>query len=311
MKRTIAAPFVALFVLCAPGVASAGLFRTYLSSTGSDSNDCTLPHPCRLLPAALAAADDGGEVWMLDSANYNTSTVNVTKSVTILAIPGALGSLVAPFNADALQIDPGASSVTLRNLVVRDLAGGSSNTIGIDQLTASSLRIENCEVYGVAAGVQVTNGGSATIVNTAIHDIVAAGILATGSVRASIDGASVSNSGTAVEAGNGARVTVSNSTLTENGLGIYAVSTVGTGTVVDVARSTISSTAASDTGFEINATSGLTAQIFVHSTTIHADTGFFFFGSGGSEQIFTYGDNRVVFYSHSVLGGSLTSVSGI
>jgi hypothetical protein len=29
--------------------------------------------PCRLLPAALAAVASGGEVWMLDSANYNTA----------------------------------------------------------------------------------------------------------------------------------------------------------------------------------------------------------------------------------------------
>lgn len=311
MKRTIAASFVALFALLASGVASAGLFRAYLSSTGSDANDCTLPHPCRLLPTALAAVSDGGEVWMLDSANYNTTTVSVTKSVTIVAIPGALGSLVAPFNADALQINPGASNVTLRNLVVRDLAGAGSVTIGIDQLTASNLRIENCEVYGVAAGIQVTNGGSATIVNTAIHDAIGIGILAAGSVRVSIDGVSISNSNTAVEAGNGARVTLSNSTLTENGIGVYAVSATATGTVVDVARSTISSTATSRTGFEISATSGLTAEMFIHSTTIHADIGFSFAEAGGNEKIFSYGDNRLVAYSGGVLGGSLTTLSGI
>ena len=39
---------------------------------------------------------------MLDSANYNTGPVNVTKSVTILAVPGALGSVVAT-GGDAIK----------------------------------------------------------------------------------------------------------------------------------------------------------------------------------------------------------------
>jgi hypothetical protein len=70
-------------------------FRTYLSSTGTANPSCSLASPCRLLSDALAAVADGGEVWMLDSANYNSGPVNVTKSVTIRAVPGALGSFVA------------------------------------------------------------------------------------------------------------------------------------------------------------------------------------------------------------------------
>src|SRR4051794_14557867 len=80
-------------LLASSGSAHA-IFRAYLSVNGNDMNACTLPAPCRLLPAALAAVDAGGEIWMLDSANFNTSLVSVTKSVTILAIPGQLGSLV-------------------------------------------------------------------------------------------------------------------------------------------------------------------------------------------------------------------------
>src|SRR5258706_4304709 len=86
---------LASLMMWGAGEASAGLFRTYLSVNGSDANACTLPSPCRLLPAALAAVNDGGEIWMLDSANFNTTTVSITKSVTILAVPGALGGVVA------------------------------------------------------------------------------------------------------------------------------------------------------------------------------------------------------------------------
>ena len=85
--------FIATLLLSA--TAQAGLFRSYVSSAGNDANPCTLSAPCRLLPAALVAVNDGGEIWMLDSANYNTGPVNIDKSVTILAIPGAVGSVLA------------------------------------------------------------------------------------------------------------------------------------------------------------------------------------------------------------------------
>jgi hypothetical protein len=111
--RTALAALAAL-ALCAP--AQAQLFRAYLASDGSDANPCTLSQPCRLMPAALAAVADGGQIWMLDSANYNTSPVVIAKSVSILAVPGAVGSLVA-FPFAAVQISTGVS-VSLRNLVI-------------------------------------------------------------------------------------------------------------------------------------------------------------------------------------------------
>ena len=92
LRRILVTAFSA-GVLMAGGGAHAA-FRAYLSVNGNDANPCTVGSPCRLLPAALAAADPEGEVWMLDSANFNIGPVIITKSVTILAVPGALGSVV-------------------------------------------------------------------------------------------------------------------------------------------------------------------------------------------------------------------------
>ena len=112
--------FVVTLLLSAP--AHAQLFRSYLAPTGSDANPCTLLAPCRLLPAALAAVADGGEIWILESANYNTAPVNITKSVTILAVPGALGSVLA-MAGDAIDIATAGVKVALRNLVIVPLPG--------------------------------------------------------------------------------------------------------------------------------------------------------------------------------------------
>ena len=135
--------------------AHAQLFRAYLASTGADSNPCTVAAPCRLLPAALNAVADGGEIWMLDSANYNTATVAVTKSVTILAIPGAVGSLVAAGGGSAILLDTAGKKLSLRNLVVTNLAA-NPGTNGVQVLSGDSLTVENCNFHHlVNDGVQV------------------------------------------------------------------------------------------------------------------------------------------------------------
>lgn len=87
MKFSTSIRTLAAVAALAASFDTAALFRTYVSINGNDANPCTLPAPCRLLPPALAAVDDGGEVWILDSGNFNTSNVNVNKSVSILAVP--------------------------------------------------------------------------------------------------------------------------------------------------------------------------------------------------------------------------------
>src|SRR6476469_4562325 len=116
---------IALAVIVAESATSAahaGLFRAFLSSAGNDANLCTVQQPCRLLPAALNAVNNGGEIWMLDSANFNTATVNITKSVKIFAIPGQMGSIVGSAG-DAILINT-TGDVTLRNLQILNFSGG-------------------------------------------------------------------------------------------------------------------------------------------------------------------------------------------
>jgi hypothetical protein len=129
--------------------ANAQLFRSYLSLSGSDSNPCTLPAPCRLLPAALAAVADGGEIWMLNSANYNAAAVGavtINKGVKILAIPGEMGSVLGA-NGDALIINAPGKDVTLRNLVVLNFGGGIN---GINIQNADAVHIEKTTVHDFA-----------------------------------------------------------------------------------------------------------------------------------------------------------------
>jgi hypothetical protein len=165
IRSTLA--LVAALLLSAP--ADALLFRAYLDPTGSDANPCTLPQPCRLLPAALAALADGGEIWMLDSANYNTAPVNITKSVTILAVPGALGSVVAA-GGNAIEIATAGVEVALRNLVIVPLPGGGG-TGGISMTNGAALTVENCLVANLpGTGIDVVAAASVRVTDSAIRD---------------------------------------------------------------------------------------------------------------------------------------------
>jgi hypothetical protein len=134
---------LAVLATLSASAAQAQLFRAYLSFNGSDGNDCTVAHPCRLLPAALAAVRDGGEVWMVDSANYNTGPVTIGKGVKILAIPGAMGSILAN-GGDALIVNAPGKDVTLRNLVVLNFASGMN---GINIQDAAAVHIEKTTVH--------------------------------------------------------------------------------------------------------------------------------------------------------------------
>jgi hypothetical protein len=164
------------------GTAQAQLFRTYLSIGGNDANPCTVVAPCRLLPAALAAVASGGEVWMLDSANYNTTTVNITKSVTILAVPGAVGSVVAS-SADAILIATAGVKVTLRNLVIVPLAGATGLFNGVHMSLGNSLVVEKCVVANMSNnGIYVHTASGTRVVDSTIRGSGGTGIWVNGTL---------------------------------------------------------------------------------------------------------------------------------
>jgi hypothetical protein len=211
--RRVFAAFATLTLLAA-GTAE-GAFRAYVSSLGSDANPCSIQQPCRLLPAAMTAVDPGGEIWMLDSANFNTGPVAVTKSVTILAVPGAVGSIVGN-SGDGLQIATGGVKVVLRNLVFVNLAGGSNN--GITMTAGTSLTVLDCIFYNMPnAAVYINAAGvkGQIIHSSFINNVVAVRVF---SGVVSMVNNELLNSGIAIEAaGPGHTGPLTNATYPANG----------------------------------------------------------------------------------------------
>lgn len=243
MTRTsrllVAALGVALLFLVLP--AQGALFRAYLSSTGSDANPCTLPQPCRLLPAALAAVADGGEVWILDSANYNTTTVQVGKSVRIIAIPGAVGSVLT-MEPWGLVIG-GDIDVTLRNLRVGSMAGASSGQ-GITVSNGARVILEDCVVANIAGSAIVVNEGSSIVVNRSIvRDNLWVGVYILNGASGTVSHSHLIGNGTAGATAYGGKASrtstlqIVDSTVDGNQEGVRAVATVQDATVLVGVRS--------------------------------------------------------------------------
>jgi hypothetical protein len=184
----------ALFFASAEAAAPPSLFRAYLSSTGSDANPCTLPAPCRLLPAAIAVVVDGGEIWMLDSANYNTATVNITRSLSILAIPGEVGSVLS-LGGPAILINTAGVKVALRNLVIVPFPGGGG-TDGIVVQSASKLTVEDSLISGhTGNGISIQSQTAVRITNCIIRDNGNNGMLIQGGATADISSSKLLSNG--------------------------------------------------------------------------------------------------------------------
>ncbi len=284
---------VALLAAWATG-ANAAVFRAYLSPAGNDANPCTLSAPCRLLPAALAAVQSGGEIWMLDSANYNTAPVTINKSVTILSVPGALGSVVAA-GGNAINITAPGLDIVLRNLVMVPLlppSGGIQD--GIRMTASSNLAIEDCLIANMPnSALYVTNAGSVKITGSTLRGNADMGVFAQDGANVMISNSKLlqnTNLNVAVENTTASTTTVdlSDSVISGGSVGVYAVNSVaGSAARIVVTRSTIDATVvgvASD-----GAVAGALITINASSIT-NNDVGWFRDGSG---IIKTMGNNHI------------------
>ncbi len=243
-RTTLRSAFAFIVMLFLSATAQAGLFRSYISSAGNDANPCTLPAPCRLLPAALATVNDGGEIWLLDSANYNTGPVNITKSVTILAVPGVVGSVLA-FGGDAIEIATASVKVALRNLVIVPFPGGGG-TNGIVMTNGAGLVIENCLIANLpGTGISVNTTADVRVTDTTIRD----------------------SGGYGLYLQDGAHATVTRATISGNGNnGISVTGTVVSTTTADIADTTVDANFNGVEALSVNA--GAVVQVSVRDSRI-------------------------------------------
>src|SRR5690242_7137248 len=134
------------------------LMRTYVSGLGSDSNACTADHPCATFQAALALTLAGGEIFVLNSANYGPVTIN--KAVTITS-EGAVAGILAT-SGPAITISAGANDVV--NLRGLGIDGANTGTIGIQFTSGKSLTVQKSVIRNFTnSGISFAPNGASTL----------------------------------------------------------------------------------------------------------------------------------------------------
>ncbi len=165
---------IAKFILIASAVGTFSILsvfgqttRVYVANSGSDANQCTKSAECKTITKALTAVDDGGEVIITESGDYDTFAVS--KSVTVAAADGVDAEIVSSVQfaiwINSLQPPQLIDKVTIRNLHLKNISTLSSSA-GIFNSSGSNLFVDNCTFTGFGTGI----GEAFTVGKLFVHD---------------------------------------------------------------------------------------------------------------------------------------------
>ena len=293
----IALPIAALVgLLPAAPAQAAGAARTFVSATGSDSNNCAnVASPCRHLAAAYAATAPNGEIYVLDPANYGAVTITGPVS-----IEGHGWASIAPVSGQA-AITINADVNDRINIIGVVLDGTAiANTTGIQFNRGASLIVRDSVIRnftsdGISFQSNVANPSQLSVSNTLVSDNGGYGIdispLLLGTTNAVIDHVALQNNASGGLAGqtSGQTVTVVVSesvSANSAGDGIYANSTGGNPVSITVRNSRIANNAAD--GLHALG-SGATIRV-TRSTLTGNNTAWAAVSTG---VVVSYGDNNI------------------
>lgn len=129
-----------------PAQAQGTVIRTWVASTGADTNACTRTAPCATFAHALTVTTAGGEIDVVDAGDYGPVTIN--KAVTIDGGNANASIVQTAMNSAAITVTAGAgSTVTLRHLSVN--GNNSTGQNGIFAQFGGQLVIEDCKIGNV------------------------------------------------------------------------------------------------------------------------------------------------------------------
>ncbi|HEV7407064.1 MAG TPA: right-handed parallel beta-helix repeat-containing protein [Bradyrhizobium sp.] len=249
----IAAGFLTPLLASAP--ASAQATRTWVSGVGDDVNPCSRTAPCKTFAGAISKTATAGEINCLDPGGMGT--VTITKSMTINCHE-IFGSILASgVPGVTINATAAGSRVILRGLQINGVQGGTAvaGTIGVRILAAATVAIEDTVItqfaqqgiidsrtgggtklflenvtvsHNVGTGISVNGGATNNVMMDNVYVLENSFGLAaaTGNNVAIKRSVFSGNSGTGVEADVGAQVTVDNSMVSNNGIGLQVGGTL-------------------------------------------------------------------------------------
>ncbi len=222
-------------------VAPTGVQRTFVASTGSDTNPCSVYLPCRSFAQAIAKVVPRGEVVVQDSAGYGP--VVISQPVSIIAPPGIYAGVTVQ-SGSGIVVNSGAGKVVLRGLTLNSLGGA----VGVDLQTGDALYLDRMTISGfptAAIRAQTTNASTLHIGNSRIRDNGIGALfdpdpLAAGPLQVEIDRSQFDRNTTGVSfTGNSTRGAIRDSIINGGSTGVALLPDVSGATASVQIRSTM------------------------------------------------------------------------
>jgi Right handed beta helix region len=241
---------VFLIAVCAGSSARAQNVESYVSSSGLDTNNCSLTSPCLGFSTAHANTLPGGSISCLSAPS--SALLTITKSITIdctgVAFSGVHGVVEVTINlpsSDALQtvrlkgytingFGQGTRGVQINaagTVILEDMKIIQHTQQGVIDLRTSpgELRITDTAISrNTGPGVAVVGAaGNVAILDNVTLDGNQYGVVAGAGNTVSISRSTLaSNTISGVEADPGAQIIVDNSTITHNGVGVQSYQSI-------------------------------------------------------------------------------------
>lgn len=153
--------FLVLLFFTFSVIANAQATRTWVASTGSDTNPCSRTAPCKSFDAAIVLTAVGGEIDCLD-ANVESGTLDIDKSITIDCedTEGTLKSSINNgININITDPNDTAKNVRIRGFLINGVGAGSN---GIRVQSANKLTLEEVVIDGYTShGLSLENSSGA------------------------------------------------------------------------------------------------------------------------------------------------------
>jgi hypothetical protein len=280
--------------------AQAGPYRTFVSGTGTDSGTCTHTAPCLTFAYALTQTAAGGEIDVLDPADYGP--VLITYAISIINNGVGVASIgVSSGNAITVNVGPN-DSVHLSGLTINGfgtVVNSAQNGILFNK--GGSLTIENCVVSGFFfAGINIeprTSTPSSVSVSNTIASNNGRGIIfvpvGSAAVKGVLSKVKTNNNSNGIlvngetTTGPSLNVTIVDSEASNNGFfGVRAVSASGNAPTTVMLRNSI----AINNGFGIVSDNNAILRV-VHSVVTGNSGGVGVGTTGGILD--SYGDNDI------------------
>ena len=253
----VGASLATIGIVPTTGLAQAN--RTWVASTGLDTAACSRTAPCATFAGAIAKTGTDGEINVVDNGNYGP--VTITKGITIDGQGSA--AFITTTAGNAITVNAGNTSlVVLRNLSIDGISQGAA---GIVFTSGAGLFVENVTIKSVTAtgidisptnptdvSVQMSNvlvrgvGGTGILLAPQVNPLTATinhvtldrnweGLSVQGRARAALRDGQISNNATVgvhvQPTGNTAELTIDDSAVAANGIGVSSGGGGGIATV--------------------------------------------------------------------------------